>query len=736
MFRKIYASLIEKYDETDYKQFQQVKIILAVILLALVFLFLSFLYYNFVQYKPVVIYAVSASFILHILYLYMLKKGHIEIVAQASIITNLTMIWTAVFSQGGPVIHRLDTIFIIFGVLALTPLIDRKKGYYILAYYLVNIIILAILLFTLYSQKIMLARSVIAFSADALTGLLFSGSISFLIYNINLQMHERDKAKEMQLINKKEELEATNEELTASMEELEATSEELFASMDQMETTNHALEEEKERLLVTLRSINEGVITIDTEKKIVLMNPAAEDLTGIGLSEAAGKPLKEIFITGNSEETAPLSGTSAIPRNRMLLYRKGNNQEYIIETSTAPIKNSTGESIGSVIVFRDITYKTFIEKELNKIRQLESLGLLAGGIAHDFNNLLSSVLGNISLAALKDISSEDRNQCMEDAQKALIHARELTGQLLTFSKGGMPVRKTASVKTVIEDSVRFTLRGSNIIFKMNFAENLWNGIIDTSQISQVIQNLIINSQQAMPGGGEININVENSLISRENEMLMSEGNYIVIKIKDTGTGIDKKILPDIFNPYFTTKKSGHGLGLSLVYSIVKKHSGYIFADSEPGKGTTFTIYLPATDQPEKTGKEGAAYDFPGGKKILFMDDDNEIRKMAVKMIKLLNCEVTTVPDGESAITVFKEEYSKGSPFDAAILDITIPGGVGGKEAIQNILAIDPLIKAVVSTGYSNSPLVSEFKEHGFSAVIKKPYTFDELVKTMNDIFRN
>lgn len=734
MIRKIYRSLLHNYDETKYRKFQQAKIILAVILLSFAFLFLSFLYYYFLQYKPIVLCAVTSSFILHIIYLYLLKKGYLEFVSQAIIITNLVMIWIAVFCQGGPVLHRLDTIFIIFGVLALTPLIDRKRGYYILAYYFTNIILIAILLYTLYSQKIMLPRSVLAFSADALTGFLFSGSISFLIYTINLRMHERDRKKELQLINKTEELEATNEELTASMEELEATSEELFASMDQMELSNHALEEEKERLLVTLRSINEGVITTDTEDKIVLMNPAAEELTGKKLSEAEGQPINKVFITRNSDENAPLGSSSVIPRNIRVLLSNNKSREFIIETSTAPIKSITGEAIGSVIVFRDITYKTFMEKELNKIRQLESLGLLAGGIAHDFNNILSAVLGNISLAALDNISSEERDQCMKDAKDAIIQARELTGQLLTFSKGGMPVRKTASVKTVIEDSVRFTLRGSNITCRMNFAENLWNGIIDRSQISQVIQNLIINSQQAMPQGGTIIIDAVNSFIKSNNEIPVSEGKYIVIKIEDTGTGIDKKILPDIFNPYFTTKKNGHGLGLSLVYSIVKKHSGFIIADSLPGEGTTFTIYLPATEQPEKTDKTGSDPDFPGGKKILFMDDDEEIRKMAVKMIELLNCEVTTVPDGESAITVFNEEYSKGIPFDAVILDITIPGGIGGRETIESLVKTDPHIKAVVSTGYANSPLISEFRKHGFSAVIKKPYTFEELVKTMSNLF--
>lgn len=741
MINHIFNSLLENYDESDYSKSQQAKIILTVIFLAYLFLFLSILYYYFIQYKPIVIYAVSGSFILHIFYLYLFKKGHIGIVSQATILTNLAMVWTAIFFQGGPVLHRLDTIFIIFGILAFTPLIDSKRGYHILAYYLLNIIILGFLLYTFYLQKIMLPRSILSFSADALTGFLFSGSISFLIYTINLRMHERDRKKEKELINKTEELEATNEELTASMEELEATSEELFASMDQMEVSNHALEEEKERLLVTIRSLSEGVITTDIDNNVVLMNSIAEKLTGFDQREAAGKPLDYIlklkeFNSGDALERndIPLKQKGGSLRGKKILTPQSGNMEYIIEYSSDPIRNNSGETAGAVIVFRDITDEEFIEKELKKIRQLESLGLVAGGIAHDFNNLLTSVLGNVNLAGLPSISTYEKEQCLEDAQKGLLQARELTRQLLTFSKGGMPIKKTTSIKNIIEDSVNFILRGSNIICRQSFEENLWNGIVDKSQISQVIQNLIINAKQAMPDGGPIDITVKNISIEKNNDLPITEGDYIIIRLKDSGTGIDKKILPDIFNPYFTTKESGHGLGLSVVYSIITKHNGYIFVDSEPGKGTLFTIYLPATAQSIIQEDIIKPSGFQGGKKILFMDDDEEIRKMAVKMIEILNCEAVTVPDSESAVLIFSQEFEKGEPFDLVILDVTIPGGPGGEETIKELLRIDPHITAIVSSGYSDIPVMSDYKKYGFSAFISKPYQFEELVNTISRLF--
>lgn len=743
MVTHIYNSLLENYDQSDYRKYQYAKIILVIIITAILFLTASLLYYYYISYRPVVIYAVSASLILHLLYIFLLKEGFLETVSQATLITNLAMLWTAIFFQSGPVIHRLDTLFIIFGALALTPLIDRNRGYYILAYYMLNIMILGGFLLMLSSTGELAPISSISIFADAFTGFSFSGAISFLIYTINLNLHKRDAEKEKELIHKKEQLEATNEELTASMEELEATSEELYASIDQMEASNHALEEEKERLLVTIRSLSEGVITTDINHNVVLMNPVAEKLTGYNQRKAAGQPLGRILHlkdinSGNTRHCNNLfrGNKEGALREKGILFSENNNMEYIIECSSDPITNNSGDITGSVIVFRDITDEEFIEKELKKIQQLESLGLLAGGIAHDFNNILTSVMGNVNLAGLSTISNYEKEQCLQDAESGLLQARELTKQLLTFSRGGMPIKKTTSIKNIIEESVKFILRGSNIICRQQYDDNLWNGIADKSQISQVIQNLIINAKQAMPDGGTIDIAVENLSVEKNNDLLITEGNYILIRLGDNGSGIDKNILPEIFNPYFTTKESGHGLGLSVVYSIITKHNGYIFVESETGEGTLFSIYLPATINSLQAEDQITPSAFAGGKKILFMDDDEDIRKVAVKMIELLNCEAVTVPDSESAVSIFTQEFDKGDPFDLVILDVTIPGGPGGEETIKELIRIDPGIAAIVSSGYSNNHVMSDYQEYGFSAVISKPYKLEELVNTISSLFSN
>jgi PAS domain S-box-containing protein len=473
------------------------------------------------------------------------------------------------------------------------------------------------------------------------------------------------------------------------------------------------------------------------------MNPVAEKLTGNDQRKAAGQPLERILHlkdinSGNTRHCTNIfqGKKEGALREKGILSSENSNMEYIVEFSSDPIRNNNGDITGSVIIFRDITDEEFIEKEMKKIQQLESLGLLAGGIAHDFNNILTSVLGNVNLAGLSTISNYDKEQCLQDAESGLLQARELTKQLLTFSKGGMPIKKTTSIKNIIEESVKFILRGSNIICRQQYDDNLWNGIADKSQISQVIQNLIINAKQAMPDGGKIDITVENLSVEKNNDLLITEGNYILIRLSDNGSGIDKNILPDIFNPYFTTKERGHGLGLSVVYSIITKHNGYIFVESEIGEGTLFSIYLPATIKDIKPETIVTTSAFTGGKKILFMDDDEEIRKLAVKMIELLNCEAVTVPDSESAVSIFTQEFDKGAPFDIVILDVTIPGGPGGEETIKELIHIDPGITAIVSSGYSNNHVMSDYKEYGFSAVISKPYKFEELVNTISSLFSN
>ena len=382
----------------------------------------------------------------------------------------------------------------------------------------------------------------------------------------------------------------------------------------------------------------------------------------------------------------------------------------------------------------DITDRRQLEEEQSKAAKLESIGLLAGGIAHDFNNILTVLIGNLGLAKL--MAPEECSKIGEiftDAENAAMKAKDLTQQLLTFAKGGEPVKRVASLVELIKDSADFALRGSNVKCINRVAQDLWPCEIDEGQISQVINNLIINADQAMPDGGDIIISAENCVIGEEERISLSGGRYIKISIKDQGIGIPEKNLSKIFDPYFTTKEKGSGLGLATSYSIIKRHGGLLTAESEISVGTTFIVYLPATNieledsaekQPEVTYLKG---------RILVMDDDEAINRVVCKMLAKIGHEAECVNDGSKAIAKYKEALNNGHPFDVVLLDLTVRGGMGGKETIRQLLKIDPKVKAIVSSGYSNDPMIAGFKEFGFSSVVSKPYKIEDLREVVQSV---
>jgi CheY-like chemotaxis protein len=361
------------------------------------------------------------------------------------------------------------------------------------------------------------------------------------------------------------------------------------------------------------------------------------------------------------------------------------------------------------------------------------VGILAGGIAHDFNNILTSILGNISTAIMHTTPKSEISQILTNAEKAALHARDLTMQLLTFSKGGAPLKTSASITDLIKDSTNFMLRGSNVKCEFSLPDELWPVEIDEGQMSQVINNLIINADQAMPDGGNIEIRAKNVVIRPEDIIPLKKGKYIKVSIKDHGKGITKKNLAKIFDPYFTTKTGGSGLGLSVAYSIIKNHDGYITVKSRPGKGTTFYIYLPASQDkiPEKRLLEENLYIGKG--KVLVMDDEEIVRDTLDTMLKNLGCEVVCVKDGAEAIVMYQQSRETGKPFDVVIMDLTIPGGMGGKETIKKLRELDPEVKAIVSSGYYDDPIMSYYQAYGFSSVIAKPYRITELSQILRDV---
>jgi two-component system cell cycle sensor histidine kinase/response regulator CckA len=386
-----------------------------------------------------------------------------------------------------------------------------------------------------------------------------------------------------------------------------------------------------------------------------------------------------------------------------------------------------------VIVFSDITEKRRMEDELQRAQKLESIGILAGGIAHDFNNILTAVIGNLSLAKIHARPEDEIYERLNEAGKAASIAKDLTQQLLTFSKGGAPIKKVASIKEILSDTTEFALSGSNVRCRYDIPEDLWSVECDVGQISQVINNLIINAKQAMPAGGTVDLAARNAVVAKRDKLPLADGKYLKIVVRDRGVGIPPEHLSMIFDPYFTTKQRGSGLGLATTYSIVKNHGGYIRVETKEGSGTSFEVYLPSTGKvimPARRISRG----LPSGRgRILLMDDEDVVRKVAGTLLKYLGYEVTIALDGAEMLELYRKARSQGRPFDAVILDLTIPGGMGGKEAVRRLLEIDSKAVAVVSSGYSNDPIMANYRKYGFKGVVAKPYEIDDLGATLQKV---
>jgi signal transduction histidine kinase/CheY-like chemotaxis protein len=398
------------------------------------------------------------------------------------------------------------------------------------------------------------------------------------------------------------------------------------------------------------------------------------------------------------------------------------------------VRDDKGQPARIYGILWDITDQRRLEQELIETEKLESIGTLAGGIAHDFNNLLQGVFGFISMAKLTFDQKEKSLAMLAQAEKALHQSVNLTSQLLTFSKGGKPVKKVFALRPLIENSVAFALSGSRVTYKMVFGEKLRAVEADEGQISQVIQNIILNADQAMPLGGMIRVSVRNITAAAIVPPADLQGDLVEISIRDQGTGIPAEHLMRVFDPYFTTKEKGSGLGLATSYSIVKNHGGLVRVQSEVGKGTTFFIYLPASDA---KGEEPDRPVIPATTRkgrILVMDDEEMIRTVAGELLTAIGHEVAFAEKGETALEAYRVARDAGHPFDVVILDLTIRGGMGGLETLQKLTDIDPDVKAVVSSGYSDDAVLSNYRERGFKAFLKKPYNMEELQSTLNALF--
>jgi signal transduction histidine kinase/CheY-like chemotaxis protein len=379
-----------------------------------------------------------------------------------------------------------------------------------------------------------------------------------------------------------------------------------------------------------------------------------------------------------------------------------------------------------------------LEGEVQHAARLESLGVLAGGIAHDFNNLLTIIMGNISLAMLDARVMEAAGESMRETAKGAAKARDLIQQLLTFAKGGSPVRSSIALTNIVRETTEFILRGSSARSEFDFQADLWNASVDKDQTAQVIQNLVLNAVQAMPASGVVRITLRNETLKAGFRAALAPGRYIRLTIADSGEGISPEVLPRIFDPYFSTKATGSGLGLATVYSIVKKHQGDIEVSSAPGHGTTFTAWLPAAEKDSSAAQASESVPSDplspcGTVRVLLMDDDESIRRFGATLLKRMGLEATLAKDGAEAVREFIGARSAGRPYGLLILDLTIPGGMGGKTTIEAIRKIDPSVPAIVSSGYSNDPVLSDFSSFGFQAMVSKPYDVKQLATTIREL---
>ncbi|HLW35126.1 MAG TPA: response regulator, partial [Chthoniobacterales bacterium] len=392
---------------------------------------------------------------------------------------------------------------------------------------------------------------------------------------------------------------------------------------------------------------------------------------------------------------------------------------------------------GGVSVFlRDVTDRKRTEEETLTTSKLESLGTLAGGIAHDLNNILTVISGNIGLAQIEaPPNATSLLSSLSKAARAAQHAAQLSNQLLTFSKGGAPLKRVVSMRDLVERAAEFSLHGSNLWAELDVPLDLWKAAVDPGQIEQVVNALIINAREAMPNGGTVNISARNVDVVAESVVSLEAGRYIKVQVSDNGTGIDARSMARIFDPYFTTKPSASGLGLSIGYSVIKKHGGVLLLETTSSTGSTFAFYLPATDAelsvPEPT-LANEVFNF-NHQRILIMDDEEAIRDLTAELLSTLGYDVTAVPDGAEALRTYQQAMRRGENFHAVILDATIRGGMGGVATIERLRNLDPDVTAIICSGYSDEAALAEFLAYGFQAALPKPFTRHELANVMQRV---
>ena len=522
---------------------------------------------------------------------------------------------------------------------------------------------------------------------------------------------------------------------------LKSANEQLQQEIGERQKAEEALRQSENTYRTIFESTGTATVILEEDTTISLANARFEGLSGISKEEIEGKKKWTEFVSAEDvnrmkeyHRLRRIPGT-CVPEQYEFLFVDSRGRFSNVLTNVRMIP----ETKKSVTSYTDITDLKRMEEELAKARQLESIGIMAGGIAHDFNNLLGVILGNLSLSEMYRETGEDIGELLKESRAASLRARDLVQQLLAFARGGNPQRKIEFVSALIRDSVKLGLVGSNVTPRFMLEEDLAPVECDAIQIQRALMNLVLNAREAMPDGGTVEVEAVSESVRPDEITHLKAGEYIRLSITDHGMGISPENLSRIFDPYFSTKtrgvQKGMGMGLPMTYSIIRRHGGHITVESRHGVGTTFHVYLPALPSPATlseavSGREGASRPVQSKGRVLFMDDEEMFRRIGFQMLTFMGYEVETAEDGAEAVERFRAAAESGNPFDAAVFDLTVRGGMGGKEALDRLLELNRDVKVVVSSECSDDPVVADFAQYGFCATISKPYEMAELEQAL------